>query len=92
MLADAIDPLMDNEPVDVRKIFSLDLSQQVASFKSLLALVKCGTCNSRPLTAYEVKTIVISAGMRLGSDLPNFYELVYAPATKISETQIAVTQ
>lgn len=38
-IADAIDPLMDSEPVDMQKLFTRDMSQQI---KSLTALVKCG--------------------------------------------------
>ena len=41
-VADAIDPLLDTEPVDVRKIWSGLLQRKISAFKSVAALARTG--------------------------------------------------
>ena len=42
-LAKAINPLLDADPVDVQNILEGDMSERMASLKSLSALAKTGT-------------------------------------------------
>ena len=41
-VADAIDPLLDTEPVDLRKIWSGLLQRKISAFKSVAALARTG--------------------------------------------------
>ena len=41
-LADAIDPLLDTEPVDVRKMWSSLFQRKFSAFKSVAALARTG--------------------------------------------------
>lgn len=78
--AEAIDPLMDSEPVDIPKLLGRDFS----SLKPLYALWKSGMFQYFALHLGPAVIQSLLIGTRLGSDLPNFYELVYAPASKMS--------
>lgn len=86
IVADAISPLLDHSPVDVRKIFSGSLSQRIANLKSLSVLAKTGTSLRTCKEFYFDGRCFVCVGLSLGSDLPNFYELISAPASKISLT------
>lgn len=67
--------------MDVQNIYNGRMSQRIAAVKSLSALAKAGMCC---LILVSREILKFFAGISLGADLPGFYELVYAPASKIS--------
>lgn len=65
--AAAIDPLLDEGPMELNRLTSA---------------VKCGHV-SRALSALRPVGVATRVGLSLGPVLPNFWELITAPATKI---------
>ena len=88
-LADAIDPLLDTEPVDVRKMLSGLFQRKFSGFKSVAALARTGEIIIiSPVNKISIKIVsmMYHVGLTLGRDLPAFYELITAPASKISKS------
>ena len=88
-LADAIDPLLDTEPVDVRKMLSGLFQRKFSGFKSVAALARTGEIIIiSPINEISIKIVsmMYHVGVTLGRDLPAFYELITAPASKISKS------
>ena len=100
----AIDPLLDNDRVEIQKLHKTGL-------KPLSALANTGKKDSivpnvfkiRDFHIFKVKAcntayifnlnqiyfpalpiVLCPAAFNLGSDISNFYQLIYAPASKIS--------
>lgn len=67
--AAAIDPLLDEGPIELKRLTSA---------------VKCGHV-SRVLSALRPMRVATRVGLSLGPNLPHFWELVTAPASKILE-------
>ena len=104
---DAIDPLLDCEPVNMHAFLQGSFSERLASLTALKTLVQTGEQKQLNLSISELTRLIcmwylhintthtytphtcthIHTGVSLGpSEIPNFYELIAAPATKISST------
>lgn len=92
-LAEAIHPLLDGPPVDIPGIVSGSLRKRMAAVKTLMPIVKCGTfvevCLKKFFflcSASESCCAFESKGLKLGPNIPDFYEIVTAPIMKVCET------
>lgn len=95
-VVDAIDPLLDSEPVDVHKLLKGSIAERFSNLKALSVLAQTGTKMESNRFKYLIRNKMIVreswwkrnfslfAGLRLGDEIPNFYELLTAPASKIS--------
>lgn len=91
-LVDAIDPLLDSEPVDVPRLIKGSFGERLSNFKALKILVRSGKYKTSCKTSCSMNcekrlirlTFLFLIGIHLGAEIPNFYELVTAPASKIS--------
>lgn len=100
-LAGAIHPLLDAPPVDIPGVTSGSLRKRLAAAKTLKPIIKCGVLEMQLLLLANISFLkekpysqfidICSGffhcqGLKLGANLPDFYEIVTAPITKVCKS------